>query len=154
MSCSSWSSTVLCEKANTDLVIVTDATYSEDTKACGVAAVLLDAESRPRLAMGRQIEACNNEEGELRAILFALEEIPDDNTSILLQSDNKNAVAYLNREARTGENEMRYVRKIWNRIKQKNLTVTFVWQSRSCNEIADAIAAVSTRTTSVWARIQ
>ena len=143
MSCSSWSSTVLCEKANTDLVIVTDATYSEDTKACGVAAVLLDAEGRPRLAMGRQIEVCNNEEGE-----------PDDNTSILLQSDNKNAVAYLNREARTGENEMRYVRKIWNRIKQKNLTVTFVWQSRSCNEIADAIAAVSTRTTSVWARIQ
>ena len=46
MSCSSWSSTVLCEKANTDLVIVTDATYSEDTKACGVAAVLLDAEGR------------------------------------------------------------------------------------------------------------
>lgn len=135
-----------------DLVIVTDAAFSETAKQCGISAVLLDEEGKPRWVVGRQEEASSNEEGELRAILFALEEIPDDNTSILLQSDNKNAVTYLNNEGRGSEAVMCYVRKIWNRIEQKNLHVEFVWQTRNHNKIADAIAAVSTRT-SVWARL-
>lgn len=148
-----WSITV-CSEPKTGLVIVTDATFADGTKTCGIAAVLMDETGRPRLALGRQVDANNNEEGELRAILFALEEIPNDNTVVLLQSDNKNAVAYLNREAHTGENEMRYVRKIWNRVEQKNLKVTFVWQPRGSNAVADAVASVSTRVTSVWARIE
>lgn len=143
----------MCSEKKYDLAVVTDATFSEETKTGGISAVLLDEKGRPRLVIGRQVSASNNEECELRAILFALEEIPNDNMVVLVQSDNKNAVSYLNKEAHTGENEMRYVRKIWNRIQQKNLDVTFVWQSRSCNEIADAVAAVSTRV-NVWARLK
>lgn len=143
----------MCSEKKYDLAVVTDATFSEETKIGGISAVLLDEKGRPRLVIGRQVSASNNEECELRAILFALEEIPNDNMVVLVQSDNKNAVSYLNKEAHTGENEMRYVRKIWNRIQQKNLDVTFVWQSRSCNEIADAVAAVSTRV-NVWARLK
>lgn len=132
---------------------MTDATFSENTKTCGISAVLLDDMGQPRLALGRRIEASSNEEGELRAILFALEEIPNDNMSVLVQSDNQNAVLYLNNESHTGENGMRYVRKIQNRIRQKNLDVTFVWQPRSNNEIADAVAAFSTKS-DVWARLK
>lgn len=142
-----------CDK-NFDLTVVTDATFSENTKACGISAVLLDESGQPRLALGRRVvNASSNEEGELRAILFALEEIPNDNMSVLIQSDNQNAVLYLNDESHTGENGMRYVRKIRNRIQQKNLNVTFVWQSRIHNDIADAVAAFSTKS-DVWARLK
>lgn len=136
-----------------DLVVVTDATFSENTGTCGIAAVLLDDKGQPRLALGRQVNACSNEEGELRAILMALEDIPNENMSVLIQSDSMNAVLCLNNEFHTSENGMRYVRKIWNRIQQKNLDVTFVWQSRSHNDIADAVAAVSTRS-DVWALLK
>lgn len=142
-----------CDK-NFDLTVVTDATFSENTKACGISAVLLDECGQPRLALGRRVvNASSNEEGELRAILFALEEIPNDNMSVLIQSDNQNAVLYLNDESHTSENGMRYVRKIRNRIQQKNLNVTFVWQSRIHNDIADAVAAFSTKS-DVWARLK
>lgn len=143
----------MCSEKKFDLTVVTDATFSENTKTCGISAVLLDDMGQPRLALGRRIEASSNEEGELRAILFALEEIPNDNMSVLVQSDNQNAVLYLNNESHTGENGMRYVRKIQNRIRQKNLDVTFVWQPRSNNEIADAVAAFSTKS-DVWARLK
>lgn len=132
-----------------ELTIVTDATFSEETKTTGIAAVLLDETGQPRLVCGKQIEASNIVEGELRAILFALEEIPDDGAKLLLQSDNKNAVDYLNGDAHTGQNEMRIVRKIQNRIESKHLTIRFEWQSRNSNAIADAIAAVSTRNENV-----
>ena len=80
-----------------ELTIVTDATFSEETKTTGIAAVLLDETGQPRLVCGKQIETCNIVEGELRAILFALEEIPDDGAKLLLQSDNKNSNLHRNR---------------------------------------------------------
>ena len=132
-----------------ELTIVTDATFSEETKTTGIAAVLLDEAGQPRLVCGKQIETSNIVEGELRAILFALEEIPDDGAKLLLQSDNKNAVDYLNGDAHTGQNEMRIVRKIQNCIASKHLTVRFEWQCRNSNARADAIEAGSTRNENV-----
>lgn len=134
------------------LRIVTDATFVESEHIAGIAAILLDETEAPRFAIGKQVSASNIVEGELKAILYAIEDIPSDGVEVFLQSDNQNAVLLLNGEAGTSFNEMKIVGKIHNRIEQKHLTITFKWTPRENNHVADAVATISARNASVWAR--
>lgn len=133
------------------LYIVTDATLDGGT--AGIAAVLLDGETKnPLFILGKKVEAANIVEGELQAILFALEEIPQNGMKITLQSDSQNAVKYLKHELRATDSTLALVLKILRRVQNKNLDVDFVWQPRQENAVADAVAAVSTRAQQIWVR--
>lgn len=136
------------------LVIVTDATLStEEEKIAGVAAVLLGDDGSPKLAIGKRVEEEDIVAAELHALLFALEEIPKDDSQVNLISDNSNAVDFLNGDAGTdSERASELVGKIKKRAKAHGLDVKVSWQSRVSNEVADAVAAVSIRAHDVWAR--
>lgn len=136
------------------IVIVTDATLSpEEAGAAGISAVLLGDDGQAKLAIGKKVEENDIVAAELRAILYALEEIPKDNTQVTLLSDNSNAVDFLNGDAGTDVEKVdELVKKIKKRAKTRGLAFHVEWQPRSTNGIADAVAAVSARAQSVWAR--
>lgn len=135
------------------LIIVTDATLSEETGTAGISAVLLGDDGQAKLAIGKKVEEDDIVAAELRAVLFAIEEIPKDDVCVTLLSDNSNAVDFLNGDAGTeAERANELVRKIRKRAKAHGIDFHVEWQSRSTNEIADAVAAVSARVQSVWAR--
>lgn len=135
------------------LVIVTDATLSEEAGVAGISAVLLGDDGQAKLAIGKKVEEDDIVAAELRAVLFAIEEIPKDYTRVTLLSDNSNAVDFLNGDAGTeAERANELVRKIRKRAKTHGIDFHVEWQPRSANEIADAVAAVSVRAQSVWAR--
>ena len=135
------------------LVIETDATFCETEKVAGISAVLFGADGSPVLTMAKQVPAENVTEGELKAILYAIEEIPSDGGAVSIVSDNRNAILLLNGDATTSKDDRRLVYKVWNRVKQKSLTVTYTWRPRSGNSVADAVAAFAARRGDIWARI-
>lgn len=128
------------------LSIITDATVSE--YGAGISAVLYDSEkAKPMLVLGKKIDVTNIVEAELRGILYALEEIPQNGVSLSLQSDSKNAIKALNGDATfaCSSIEKNLVRKIRKRIEDKALDVTFEWTPRVNNRVADAVAGIAAR---------
>lgn len=135
------------------LIISTDASFSEETGNAGISAVLYDEDGQKALfATGKRICTKNNTEAEMSAVLYALEEIPNVNQKILIRSDSQNTIYILQNEKSMDADLMRLKKRILQRIEQSNLTIEYKWIPREENSMADAVASLAARNGKIWAR--
>ncbi len=139
----------MSDKKDIDCVrIEADASFvqiGDDIKA-GIAAVLQDNETgKAVFAVGKSINCRDNQMAELHAILYALEEIPQSGCTVELFNDSQDAIGLINGEITCPERYFEMAQKIRNRVRQKKLTVTFVWRPRTEQSVADALSTLAAR---------
>ena len=143
----------MMSKSDDKIFIASDAAFNDVTHKAGLAAILLSSDGLPVYILGKDVQAEDNTKAELLAILFALDEIPNEEQEVVVQTDSLNAYNTLQESAKLNVPWLIEVAKqIKAKVAEKKLSVTYKWVPREENESADAVSKLAVRHGDIWAR--
>lgn len=128
------------------LYIQTDASFSSADEKAGIAAVLIDPIRGSSLfALGATKQFEDNILAEYYAVLYALENIPAEHTSVVIFCDCQTVVDVLSGRKFPAGKHRYMVNMIKNRVQDAQLDVVFRWKRRNTIPTADAISVMAAR---------